>query len=114
MFNLSSQEKAIIAFLSIALLVGSLVHYYKIKSLDSSQYTPTVIEKRIISSKIIDINTAGVKDLIRLKGIGPVIAGQIILYRDKYGSFTSKEDIMKVKGIGPKTFNKIKDSISTD
>ncbi len=114
MLNLSSNEKTIISFLSIALLIGSLVHYYKIKSLDTYQYVPTTVEERAIQSKIIDINTAGEKDLISLKGIGPVFAERIISYRNTNGPFNSKEDIMKVKGIGPKKFDKIKDTITAD
>jgi competence protein ComEA len=39
-----------------------------------------------------------------LKRVGPVIAGRIIEYRETHGPFQRPEDIMKVKGIGQKTW----------
>lgn len=49
----------------------------------------------------IDINTAGMETLQGLKGIGPVLAGMIIDYRDKNGPFKSVDDLLNVSGIGP-------------
>ena len=51
----------------------------------------------------ININTATAEQLIKLKRIGPKYAERIIQYRDANGEFKSVEDIMAVKGIGPKT-----------
>ncbi|HKI50128.1 MAG TPA: helix-hairpin-helix domain-containing protein [Desulfobacteria bacterium] len=59
----------------------------------------------------VNINTADKEVLSSLTGIGPVTAERIIEYRDKNGPFKSKEEITKVKGIGEKTFQKIKDLI---
>ena len=114
MFDFSKNEKAIIVFLFTAILIGSLVHYYKIKSSSTEVYIQDVIKEEIDRPKTININTAGEKDLISLKGIGPVFAERIISYRDTDGPFKSIEEIMNVKGIGPKKFDKIKDSITTD
>jgi len=58
----------------------------------------------------ININTATIKELSSLKGIGEVKASLIIKYRQQH-PFKKIEDIMKVKGIGIKTFDKIKDEI---
>jgi len=111
MFNLSSHEKAIIAFLFAAILIGSLVHYYKIKSSGTEVFIPDVIKEEIGQPKTININTAGEKDLVLLEGIGPALAERIISYRNANGPFTSKENIIRVKGIGAKKFDKIKNSI---
>ncbi|NLL15594.1 MAG: helix-hairpin-helix domain-containing protein [Clostridiales bacterium] len=62
-------------------------------------------------SSPVNINAAGLKELCRLQGIGEVKAQAIIDYRNTYGPFESKEDLMKVKGIGEKTFDNIKDCI---
>jgi competence protein ComEA len=62
----------------------------------------------------ININTATVDQLIQLKGIGNKYAARIIEYREKNGPFDKLEDIMKVKGIGPKTFETIKDMITIE
>lgn len=56
----------------------------------------------------ININKADLETLTQLKGIGPEKAKAILDYRKKFGSFKSIEDVMKVKGIGEKTFNLIK------
>jgi len=62
----------------------------------------------------ININTASAKELTKLKGIGPVLAERIIKYRQGHGPFQKIEDIMKVKGIGKKTFNAIKNKITAE
>ncbi len=59
----------------------------------------------------IDINTGTLADLDSIPGIGPVIAQRIIDHRNTNGNFKSVEDIKEVKGIGEKTFEKIKDYI---
>jgi len=63
------------------------------------------------SSNIININTATVKELTKVKGIGKTIAQRIIEYREKNGSFSKIEDLTKVKGIGKGKFEKIKGEV---
>jgi len=58
----------------------------------------------------VDINKADVKELSSIKGIGAKKAQMIVEYRQKH-PFTKIEDIMKVKGIGKKMFEKIKSEI---
>lgn len=48
----------------------------------------------------VDINTAGVEELDQLPGIGEVLAGRIIAYREANGPFESIEELMEVSGIG--------------
>jgi competence protein ComEA len=64
------------------------------------------------SVKKININTATAQELATLPRIGPKKAAAIIEYRNKNGKFQRIEDIMKVKGIGEKTFLKLKDLIT--
>lgn len=61
---------------------------------------------------IININTADIKELDKLPGIGPSTAQKIIEYREKNGAFKTIEDIMKVKGIGNSKYDKIKEKIT--
>ena len=58
----------------------------------------------------VDINNASIKELITLRGIGITKAKSIIEYRKKH-KFKKVEDIINVKGIGKKTFEKIKNKI---
>lgn len=64
-----------------------------------------------IQSAKVNINTANLKTLSSLKGIGPERAKSIIDYRTKNGSFTSIEDLKKVKGIGDKIYSQISSQI---
>ena len=61
---------------------------------------------------LVDINTATQEQLEGLPGIGPAIAGRIIDYRAEHGPFEKIADIVKVSGIGPATFDTIKDLIT--
>ncbi len=60
----------------------------------------------------VNINTASVKDLQAIKGIGQVKAEAIVKDRQKNGKYKSIEDLARVKGIGPKTVKKIKEEIT--
>ena len=64
------------------------------------------------SAKKIDINSASMKELQTLPRIGAAVAQRIVDYREKHGRFSKIEEIMKVKGIGEKTFLKIKPLIT--
>ncbi len=64
--------------------------------------------------KKININQVYSADLQILPGIGEVTSERIIDYREQNGGFKKIEDIMNVKGIGPKKFEKIKDYITVE
>ena len=50
----------------------------------------------------ININTASDEELTDLPGIGPVLAGRIVEYREAHGPFAAPEDLIHVSGIGEK------------
>jgi len=62
----------------------------------------------------ININTAPFEELVKLKRIGPAYAEKIITYRETNGPFEKPEDIIKVKGVGRKTYEANKDRITTE
>jgi competence protein ComEA len=62
----------------------------------------------------VNINTATVDELSTLKRIGPSYAQRIVDYREQNGPFEKPEDIMKVRGIGLKTFEANKDMITCE
>ena len=64
-----------------------------------------------VSSGPININRARLRQLDALDGIGPVIAGRIIEYRKKNGSFLTIDDLQKVSGIGAAKFAQIKSKV---
>ena len=60
----------------------------------------------------ININTASRNELMDLTGVGEVIAGRIIDYRNQHGPFLRIEDIMNVSGIGERRYEAIQDKIT--
>ena len=62
----------------------------------------------------VNINAASVEELITLDGIGHDYADRIIQYREKNGPFAKIEDIMLVKGIGPKILEANKNLITVE
>jgi len=48
----------------------------------------------------ININTADVKELMKLEGVGRRVAEKIVEYRDSHGPFKKPEELRKVEGIG--------------
>lgn len=59
----------------------------------------------------IDINAADAAALERLPGIGPATARKIVEHRTRSGPFRRPEDLLKVKGIGPKKFEQLRQFI---
>ncbi|MFJ7637277.1 MAG: helix-hairpin-helix domain-containing protein [Peribacillus sp.] len=60
----------------------------------------------------VNLNAATQADLETLSGIGPSKATAILEYRETIGKFKQVEDLKNVSGIGDKTFEKLKDSIT--
>ena len=79
----------------------------------STYYNQNVNKKTYTTTQkvIVNINTASVQELCTIRMIGETKAKAIVNYREKYGAFKDKGDIVKVYGIGEKTYEKIKDSI---
>jgi competence protein ComEA len=70
---------------------------------------PTIVA---VTTDLININTASSAELEALPGIGPTTAQKIIAYREQNGPFINTEDIINVSGIGPGTYERIKDLIT--
>jgi len=83
---------------------GEQIYVYP--SVHASNGTP--IKRAVRKNGPIMINRASVKDYESLDGIGPVLAQRIVSFRKINGPFVAIEDLMKVPGIGPKTFEKFK------
>lgn len=62
----------------------------------------------------VNINAATVKELQGLPGIGKVTADHIVAYRTEKGPFAAVDDLIKVKGIGKKTLEAIRDLVAVE
>ena len=65
-----------------------------------------------MSGGLVNLNTATLEDLETLTGIGPSKANAILEYRETVGKFKEVDELKKVTGIGDKTFERLRDSIS--
>ena len=137
----TKREKHVILFLVCTLIIGYGVKLYQENHLYDDFKPVTSIEKESFEKKarlaydtskrkglnssesstendskpqteIININTAEKQNLVKLPKIGTVTAERIIRFRDDYGPFKSFDDLLKVKGIGPKTLEKLKPQIT--
>ena len=61
---------------------------------------------------VVNLNTATASQLEALSGIGPKMAQRIVEYRQKNGAFKKVEELMNVKGIGEKSFLKLKPQLT--
>jgi len=92
------------------------LHAYSSQGIQDNE-TPNIAagdatEKNIKDGEeLVNINTAVKQELMALPKIGPVTAERIIRFRDDFGPFQSIDDLAKIKGIGPKTLERLKTRI---
>lgn len=96
-------KKWIIA--GLAVLVVLILGYASFSYFFQNSHSEIIESKQVV--KLININTATQAELESLKGVGPVISQRIIKGRP----YNDISDILKVNGIGPKKFAKMKDII---
>jgi comEA protein len=119
-------EQKVLLFLSACFLAGGAVQIYQnyyqplpataanpILSADDGRESSIGVQagrERTETGALftVSLNTATQSDLERIPGIGPVTAKRIIGYRDVKGRFGSVDDLLGVKGIGPKKLLKIR------
>lgn len=97
-------------FIAASLVVGLSLLFYHWVRLSRWGAEPIEIDRlpERRASYRIDINHATKYELAELDGIGPALALRIVEDREKNGLFKSPEEIIRVNGIGPKIFEKLK------
>ena len=73
-----------------------------------AQSGPAASKGRATASAPVNLNAASVAQLRTLPGVGASTAQRIVDYRQKNGGFKKIEELMNVKGIGEKSFLKLK------
>jgi competence protein ComEA len=68
---------------------------------------PAVAAAKAAPTEKVDLNAATVEQLTTLPGVGAKLAARIVEYREKVGRFRSTDEILNVKGIGEKNFQKL-------
>jgi comEA protein len=130
----TQQEKLIIKFLLGVIMLGIVVTGYRhwfVESVPSAEkeilaFQAAAVrvaeEKEKIPNenrknqllKSVNINTSDKADIMTIPRIGPVTAERIILHREDHGLYNSVEELLNVKGIGPKTLEKIRTYIKIE
>ena len=77
---------------------------------DSQRKEVSSISNKEISKKL-NLNTASWAELDLLPYIGPVLSKRIVEYREKYGKFKEVDGLLKVKGIGKKNLEKVREYV---
>ena len=85
---------------------------YRVTSTGQSEAASSAPAASALSEEKVNINTAGLEELMTLKGVGESRARAIIEYREQQGAFETPEDIMNISGIKEGVFSKIKDQIA--
>ena len=68
----------------------------------------TKTERAVRAVDLVDLNAATLAELETLPGVGPRTAEWIVEYREENGRFTRLEELMNVRGIGEKTFLRLR------
>jgi len=122
MLGFSRREKVAVLFLLCFFIAGLLLYWYRdnysplpdtqginIKlTADDTARQVAVQGKKKSEGLSIEINSAEESDFEKLPGIGRVTAARIVSFRKANGGFESISQLMDVKGIGEKIFNRIK------
>lgn len=118
---MTAPERGLSALIAAAVLASGVVFYVTSdRSMPTPPERPIVLEDvRVIvptfrDATAIDPNTASLDELVRLPGIGEVLAGRIIEYREQHGRFASVEELTAVSGIGPAVLEAIRDRIAVE
>ncbi|WP_391202017.1 helix-hairpin-helix domain-containing protein [Psychrobacillus sp. L4] len=89
-----------------------MVIYVPVEGEETEEVLSQSVNPQVERSSLVNINKADAMILTTLPGIGPAKAEAIIAYRDESGLFKETQDLMKVTGIGKKTFEKLESLIT--
>jgi uncharacterized protein len=83
--------------------IGVGQYQHDVNQSELARSLDTVVED-CVNSVGVDLNTASVPLLARVSGLSPTVAKSVVRWRDANGAFASRADLLKVTGLGAKTF----------
>ncbi len=83
--------------------IGVGQYQHDVNQSDLARSLDTVVED-CVNSVGVDLNTASVPLLARVSGLSQTVAKSVVRWRDENGAFASRSDLLKVTGLGAKTF----------
>ena len=124
--RLSVQERTTLALLGalVLILLGVLawqrrpvVLSVSVPPAEAAAVTPAQAAQwdgAVDAARQVDVNAADAAELERLPGVGPALAKRIVEERERRGPFQSAEDLTRVRGIGPKTRERLEPYVTTE
>jgi competence ComEA-like helix-hairpin-helix protein len=114
------EERNVLAFVALGILLGSIPRTEPdsrsepggAERADSVAVEAEVVAVVEVDLWPIDLNRAGPELLEELPGVGQAKAAAIIALRDERGGFRSVEELADVRGIGPKTVERLRDLVT--
>ena len=83
--------------------IGVGQYQHDVNQTDLAKQLEAVVED-CVNAVGVDLNTASVPLLSRVSGLSPTIAKSVVRWRDTHGAFASRDQLMQVSGLGPKTY----------
>ena len=117
MIELTGQERRTVAALGVVGLAALCVlAWQRQRPPVTMSRSPTVSEAaqwelQLRDARRLDVNTASAAELERLPEVGPALAQRIVDDRTLHGRFRRPEELMRVKGIGPKTYDTLREYV---
>ena len=96
-----------IALFTLLAGAASSAHAQQAKPRSEAPIRASAANESLAASGVVNLNTASIEELTRLPGVGPSRAQAIVDLRTRMKAFKNLEDIMRVRGIGRKTFRKL-------
>lgn len=101
---LTNRDQWLVVIVSVVVVALLAVKWQKLRDIDRSEII--VQRKTEDIGYQIDLNSATWVELTQLRDVGAVTAQAIVTNREEFGSFSSIDDLQRVRGIGPKTVEK--------
>jgi len=83
--------------------IGVGQYQHDVNQTDLAKQLEAVVED-CVNAVGVDLNTASVPLLSRVSGLSPTVAKSVVRWRDTHGAFASRDQLMQVSGLGPKTY----------
>ena len=119
--SLPLPERGLILLVAVALLATGVVFYLARERPRAALRSEPIVLKNVLvvlptfhDARKVDLNTAPVDELVRLPGIGEVLAGRIVAYREAHGRFASVDELVAVSGIGPVVLEGIRELVTIE
>ena len=101
-----------LAVLGLSMLLWQQQHPPVLVEMDASAPASAPWDAALRESRQVDLNAATSEDLERLPNVGPSLAQKILEYRRTLGRFRRTDELLQVPGIGPKTYDALKDTVT--